>query len=171
MFRLYTLNINGTWMVDMMYYITHCSFCHSSLSEILTLVMRNSTAVYKFLLTKGTENNSFRLSDVMKWPDIRPEVSYWSLPSLWIDALLLGSSLLPTFFQESQTQSSVGNTSFSPQPLHKLSIQGPYWGNCVFSHVITSCDFHIFPPSILLLLSLHLRQHEIFQSHQHAILW
>ena len=98
MFRLYTLNINDMWMVDMMYYSTHCSFCQSSLSKILTLVMRNVTAIYKFLLTKVVENNSFWLSDGMKWPDLFPTVSYCSLPSIWLYALLLGLSISPFIF-------------------------------------------------------------------------
>ena len=57
-FSLSTLNINGMWMVDMMYCSTHHSLLQSSSSGILTLVVRNATAVWIYFLMWVVANKS-----------------------------------------------------------------------------------------------------------------
>ena len=58
MFSLPNLNINGAKMVDMVYYGTYRSLHQSYLSEILTLVVRNATYVWIYLLIRRVANKS-----------------------------------------------------------------------------------------------------------------
>ena len=58
MFSLYTLSINGMWMVDLMYFITRLNFRQSSSSGLLTLLLRNATFVWIYFLTWIVVNKS-----------------------------------------------------------------------------------------------------------------
>ena len=59
MFSLFTINIDGMFMVDLMHCSTCLSFCQSSSPGLVTLVVRNYTYFCISVLTQGVLNTIF----------------------------------------------------------------------------------------------------------------